>query len=124
MARIFIGVVLCLALMIVALLLSAVRHGYDAEDTLACVLTTGMHSTRYATGYTSKAFSQIRPGMTPDEVGNILGEPLRRVTWSSWPEGDWDYSEPATSSGHYHARRVRFSADGSVSAAYKLFYFD
>jgi len=62
--------------------------------------------------------------MTGDEVLRKLGEPLERVTWSSWPEGEWKYSQPATSSGHYHLRTVRFSQDGKVSDVYKLFYFD
>ena len=104
--------------------LPAVRHGYGLCDTVACVVTTGQHATRYATGYSDGAISRVRAGMTGDEVLRILGEPLERVTWSSWPEGEWKYSQPATSSGHYHLRTVRFSQDGKVSDVYKLFYFD
>ena len=124
MTRILTTIVLCFVVIVAGLLLSAVRHGYDSEDTIACLVTTGQHSTRYSTGYTAKAFSRVRPGMTPEEVRSVLGEPLRRTTWSSWPEGDWDYSLPASPSGHYHDRRVRFGPDGRVSAVFKMFYFD
>jgi outer membrane protein assembly factor BamE (lipoprotein component of BamABCDE complex) len=102
----------------------AIRYGYDVSDTVACFVTVGQHATQYATGYSDRAFSQVRTDMSSDDVLRILGEPLTRATWSSWPEGEWGYSQPASSSGHYHLRTVRFSADGKVSAAYKLFYFD
>jgi|KBSSwiStaDraftv2_1062776.scaffolds.fasta_scaffold436325_2 outer membrane protein assembly factor BamE (lipoprotein component of BamABCDE complex) len=115
---------ICLLLLAAVLVFPSARYGYDMSDTFACLLTTGQHATRFATGYTDRAFSGIRQGMTTNEVLRILGEPLNRATWSSWPEGEWQYSQPASSSGHYHLRTVRFSGDGRVSAAHKLFYFD
>jgi hypothetical protein len=106
------------------LVLTAIQYGYGASDTVNCLVTTGQHATKYATGYTDRAFAQIHAGMTRDEVLRVLGEPLERATWSSWPEGDWKYSQPATSSGHFHLRSVRFAPDGMVSDAIRVFYFD
>ena len=120
-AKIFL---ICLLLSAAVLFSPSVRYGYNMSDTLNCLLTTGQNTTRFAPGYTERAFSKIHQGMTADEVFRILGEPLNRVTWSLWPEGDWDYSQPATSSGHYHCRFVRFARDGRVSGAGKSFYFD
>ena len=106
------------------LVLPAIHYNYGASDTINCLVTTGQHATKYATGYTDRAFAQIHGGMTQDEVLRVLGEPLERATWSSWPEGEWKYSQPATSSGPFHLRSVRFAPDGKVSEAFRVFYFD
>ena len=124
MPRIAKLLLICVLLLAAVLVFPSARYGYDMSDTFACMLTTGQHETRFAAGYTDRAFSEIRPGMTINEVLRILGEPLDRATWTSWPEGEWQYSQPASSTGHYHLRTVRFSDDGRVSAAYKVFYFD
>jgi hypothetical protein len=117
-------ILICVLLTVAVLVFPSARYGYDISDTFACLLTTGQHTTGFATGYTDRGFSEIRQGMATNEVLRTLGEPLNRVTWSSWPEGEWQYSQPVSSSGNYHLRTVRFSGDGTVSAAYKLFYFD
>ena len=118
-------------LLLIVLLLSAsvllfpfVRYGYGLDDGLYCVFTTGFHTTHFAGGYNDRAFSKIRSGMTTNDVLRLLGEPLDRQTWSQWPEGEWDYSRPASSSGHFHVRAVRFAPNGLVSEAHKLFNFD
>ncbi len=106
-----------------ALAWPAVRQGYGFKDTVACMLTTGRNATRYATGYSDAAFAQIRKGMTRDEVLQLLGQPLERVGYpSSHAEMDWKYSQPASRSGHYHLRVVRFGADEKVSAVLRRFH--
>jgi hypothetical protein len=112
----------CLALAAV-LAWPAVRQGYGVSDTLACVVTTGRHATRYAAGYAENAFAQIRPGMTREEVLGRLGQPLERVGYpSSRPEFEWRYSQPASRSGHFHLRAVEFGPDGKVSAVLRRFH--
>jgi hypothetical protein len=101
-----------------------VQYGYGFSDWVDCFLTIGQHETHFAAGYNERAFSKIRAGMTTNQVLRILGEPLDRSTWSQWPEGEWEYSRPASSSGHYHLRAVRFATNGLVSEANKMFYFD
>ena len=68
------------------LVLSAIHHGYGVSDTISCLVTTGQQATKYATGYTDRAFAQIHSGRTGDEVLGVLGEPLevrRRLSTSA-----------------------------------------
>lgn len=103
----------------------ALRQGYGFSDTLACVLTTGRNATRYATGYSDRAFAEIRPGMTRAEVLGRLGQPLERVGYpSSRPEFEWRYSQAATRSGHFHLRAVQFGPDGKVVTVLRRFHRD
>ena len=111
--------------LIVALAWPAVRQGYGFKDTLACVFTIGRNATRYGAGYSENAFAQIRVGMTQEELLDLLGQPLERVTYpSSWSQMDWKYSQAASRSGHFHLRTVRFTPDGKVSHVFKLLHFD
>src|SRR5262245_14258904 len=90
-----------------------IRYGYDFADTVDCLLTTGGHKTRYAPGYSDFAFNRVRLGMSRSEVLDILGEPLER--YAPWqPDFAWRYSVPATNTGHFHLRELRFSPEGLV----------
>lgn len=100
------------------------RYGYSFSDGLECIFTTGQHETQFSAGYSDRAFAQVLPGMTTNEVLHILGEPLNGSSWSKWSEGQWEYSMPASSSGHYHLRTIQFTKEGLVLKANKLFYFD
>ena len=99
------------------------HYGYNFSDSLACLVTTGQHATSFAPGYSDAAFSKLRLGMSYDEVRRLLGEPLHRDT-VYWPDYGWKYSAPASSSGHYHLREVRFTQDGKVGDCFSVFYFD
>ncbi|HWN94204.1 MAG TPA: hypothetical protein VNT99_04165 [Methylomirabilota bacterium] len=99
------------------------HYGYDVSDSINCLVTTGQHSTQYAVGYGDAAFANVRLGMTREKVLQLLGEPLKRYE-VYWPDYGWSYAQPASSSGHYHLRDIRFSQDGKVTDVFKVFYFD
>lgn len=85
----------------------------DKEDTV------------YATGYSDEAFRRIRPGMSEQEVADLLGAPLEKYSF----EGDdgvervgWRYSKSAHGQS-YRIRAVVFD-EGRVMTVFREFYLD
>jgi hypothetical protein len=87
--------------------------------------------TVYAATFSEDRFGRVKPGMTEQEVLEILGRPLSisehagpRVYESNWAEGPsavtgvefrwWAYSKHGRLTDSYHVRAVKFSPDGKV----------
>jgi hypothetical protein len=89
-------------------------------------------ATVYAPSYSEDRFVQIRIGMTRQEVGSLLGPPLRKTpkpseTWQ--PDGIWVYSEPSGPGrlgDNYWRRWVVFNPGetGKVIAIVNDYYVD
>jgi SmpA/OmlA family protein len=83
-------------------------------------------TTEWAPGYSGWAFWKIFPGMSKDQVRELVGEPLDTYTRS----GDddqlreyWRYSRSPTSS-HFHDRTVIFDQSGHVKMRLSEYYID
>jgi len=122
--RIFAAITAGLMVLVAALAWPAMQRGYGFGGTLACMVTTGRHATRYASGFSESTFAQVQTGMTQKEVLGLLGQPLERVTFASSPAVEWRYSQAATRSGHFHLRTVRFTPEGKVKAAVRGFHLN
>ncbi len=78
-------------------------------------------TTEYATGYSASAFRKVRPGMSEQEVTQLLGSPIdaaplsgNRMTWT------YTRSRPK---GSYWVRAVVFD-NGKVEETVHEFYVD
>jgi hypothetical protein len=85
--------------------------------------------TKYAKGYSDKAFNKIEIGMTEEEVLNLIGEPLTRWTPFSHTNSPnkahyigLQYSE-SPSSTNYRLRQVYIN-NGVVAEVIGYFYVD
>lgn len=78
--------------------------------------------TRYASGYSERAFRAVRSGMSPQEVVELLGEPIDRSRSVQSGLDVWRYSlSPSDTS--YRIRVIQFR-DGLVSGKVHELYVD
>jgi hypothetical protein len=77
--------------------------------------------TQYVPGYSDKAFRAVRPGMSSQQVLELLGQPLQRVPLGVLSE-TWRYSR-SPSEGHYRLRAVQLRHD-RVVAVFHEFHVD
>ena len=69
--------------------------------------------TQFTAGYSEEGFQQIRPGMTKQEVLNLIGPPINSTTHPHWKYSDdnafpfWDFA--------WLVRGVTFDDDGNVT---------
>lgn len=78
--------------------------------------------TRYAPGFSHRAFLKISPGMTTAEVEQRLGPPLKKYVVRRTGEIGWKYS--LTPSDASYRIRIIFFQDGRVSERRSDFYAD
>jgi hypothetical protein len=69
--------------------------------------------TVYSAGYNEPQYHTLRTGMTPDQVEQVIGQPLVTTPWGEGTE-NWQYSA-ASGPMFFHRRWVIFT-DGKVSA--------
>jgi hypothetical protein len=83
-------------------------------------------ATVYASGYSESGFRRVRIGMTPEEVGSVLGQPLRRDSTSpNWsPCENWMYSDPPHGLGEDYWRKWVIFRDGKVCYVDDSYYVD
>jgi outer membrane protein assembly factor BamE (lipoprotein component of BamABCDE complex) len=79
-------------------------------------------TTEYARSYTDEGFARVSPGMTEDEVRELIGEPLAVDVYRDGQEEYWRYARSA-SDGDYHIRIVVFE-ESHVSRVISKYYFD
>jgi outer membrane protein assembly factor BamE (lipoprotein component of BamABCDE complex) len=86
-----------------------------AGITLGCVSAASrfLLGTVYSAGYNEAEFHALRTGMTPDQVEQVIGQPLAKAPWGERTE-NWQYSA-ASGPMFFHRRWVIFT-DGKVSA--------
>jgi hypothetical protein len=78
-------------------------------------------TTKYADGYSERAFRNVRAGMSESEVRSAIGEPLSVFKTADGGIG-WRYSG-SKNDGSYRQRLVYFRGDKVVSAIHE-FYVD
>ena len=95
-------------------------HIRSGRDLALFLLGMTEDSTLHAGGYSEKAFWEVRPGMSAEEVEGRLGRPLWRREGSGGAE-IWAYTSTrgpedcvTCPDGFYWKRRVVFGADGKV----------
>jgi len=98
--------------------------GYGVVISLAAILgSLGCEKTTYAPGYSHQAFKEIKAGMTEQQVVQLVGQPLERLS-SPWCEA-WEYGNESCSTqtvrrwGIFKTRIVTVYYDSAAS-----FYFN
>lgn len=95
------------------------------KETIAEIILPLMvkDETRYADGYTEKAFRELAIGSPANDAETKLGEPLLKRQC-----GDkaicWYYSRPAGPSGNYFVRVLMFDMEGRLTYKGHSFYVD
>ena len=95
------------------------------EGTLgAAISISGLFedTTYFSSGYNNWGFIAIKPGMSPDQVRNILGSPLNEYPVRETGETGWLYSWKRRNTS-YHVRCVLFK-NGVVSRRLSEYYVD
>lgn len=90
-----------------------------------------MDTTKWAPGYTDAKFSSIQPGMTTNQVVQILGPPLV-MRGNDFPNQYWHYTSGhdggaggmSECDGSTHGRIVIFTESMMVTNAAAFFYVD
>ena len=100
--------------------LSAWPRIHSGRDAVLYLLAMTEDSTLYATGYSEKAFWEVHPGMSAEEVEELLGKPLWRREGAPGEEV-WAYSGVECPEGcvtcrvgFYWKRWVVFDGGGKV----------
>ena len=79
------------------------------------------HDTIYAPQYSERAFAQVVPGASPNEVQAPIGSPLS--TAASGPFRHHHYTAPGPTFDNYEARVVTFRAE-QVDSTHSWFHQD
>jgi hypothetical protein len=95
---------------------------YVLDGLMSCVLPLLFREdTEYAPGYSPAGFRSLRPGMSQDDVFDVLGPPLEKYALEGGREG-WRWSR---SRGDRSYRvRVAIFETGEVSEIIHKFYLD
>lgn len=147
-------ILLSQALLVVLVLYAPLLGSYLADRPLrnSLQLLLFYDDTEYADRYSESRFGMIKPGMSEEQVTDLLGFPLRIIEDCDGrikrmieieghvrevqfpdlpPHSDcpltstiFYYSRPGASSDHWYVRTVRFAPGGMVLNARKSFYTD
>lgn len=115
------GCLLCAAALLVSLYLTYPLVVLDGIGGIIFPLISRT-DTEYALGFSHRAFLKISPGMTPMEVEQQLGPPIKKYVVRKTGETGWKYSQ--TPSDASYRIRIVFFRDGRVSERLSEFYSD
>ncbi len=90
------------------------------QDILLYMIEGFQEDTVYAPGYSAENFNKIEIGMTPEQVLELVGEPLKKS------EARWDYTALRENDRCYcyWVREVYFGSDKKVSKVDAYYWWD
>ncbi|MCX7009295.1 MAG: outer membrane protein assembly factor BamE [Kiritimatiellaeota bacterium] len=101
---------------------------YHANPVESLLIVLSFNDTKWAPGYSYKAFRQVRPGMTQQQCTRLLGPSLAQTSWKNatlwWYTTGRDGRVQSSSSGWVHQRAVVFGPDTRVKETMCSFCFD
>ena len=117
-------------LVVMAISIPCVQYGflYHADPILSLLIIQFSNDTKWAPGYSYRAFRQVRAGMTRQQCIDLLGTALLQTRCNDetlwWYTTGKDGRVQSSSSGSVHQRAVVFGPDARVKATMCCFYID
>lgn len=125
--RVSIGLAVIIAVVLVALMIGAFRHGTKYcgfSDVILHALFLYEDSTTYSPGFSEESFAEIMPGMDRQQVIALLGEPITKEKYMNGiPKEVWRYTS-GTRDRNYWFRTVVFDQQGKVARVGRKYFVD